>query len=82
MREEAIAALNEELLAKAVEARVVKTGKVRADTTVVSANVDYPTDTGLLARAVSGMSRLVNRIKAVGASRPTLTVRSHGGSMF
>jgi IS5 family transposase len=34
----------------------VKTGKVRADTTVVSANVDYPTDTGLLARAVSRMS--------------------------
>jgi len=32
--------LNEALLAKAVEARVVKTGKVRADTTVVSANVE------------------------------------------
>jgi IS5 family transposase len=69
--EQAIAALNEELLAKAVEARVVKTGKVRADTTVVSANVDYPTDTGLLARAVSRMSRLVGRIKAVGAARRT-----------
>jgi IS5 family transposase len=25
---------------------------VRADTTVVSANVDYPTDSGLLAKAV------------------------------
>lgn len=45
--EQAITALNEQLLATAVEARVVKTGKVRADTTVVSANVDYPTDTGL-----------------------------------
>lgn len=69
--EQTIAALNEELLAKAVEARVVKTGKVRADTTVVSANVDYPTDTGLLARAVSRMSRLVHRIKAVGAAPRT-----------
>jgi IS5 family transposase len=69
--ERAIAAPNEELLAKAVEARVVKTGKVRADTTVVSANVDYPTDTGLLARAVSRMSRLVGRIKAVGAAPRT-----------
>jgi IS5 family transposase len=69
--EQAIAALNDELLAKAVEARVVKTGKVRADTTVVSANVDYPTDTGLLARAVSRMSRLVTRIKAVGAAPRT-----------
>jgi transposase, IS5 family len=69
--EQAIAALNEELLVKAVQARVVKTGKVRADTTVVSANVDYPTDTGLLARAVSRMSRLVGRIKAVGAAPRT-----------
>ena len=69
--EQAIAELNEQLLATAVEARVVKTGKVRADTTVVSANVDYPTDTGLLARAVSRMSRLVVRIQAVGAAPRT-----------
>jgi IS5 family transposase len=69
--EQAIAELNEQLLATAVEARVVKTGKVRADTTVVSANVDYPTDTGLLARAVSRMSRLVGRIRAVGAAPRT-----------
>ena len=69
--QQTITALNDELLAKAVEARVVKTGKVRADTTVVSANVDYPTDTGLLARAVSRMSRLVTRIKAAGAAPRT-----------
>ncbi|ROT34267.1 ISNCY family transposase [Micromonospora sp. HM5-17] len=69
--EQAIAALNEEMLAKACEARLVKTGKVRADTTVVSANVDYPTDTGLLARAVGRMSRLVVRIRAVGGATRT-----------
>ena len=69
--EPAITALNEQLLAKAVEARLVKTGKVRADTTVVSANVDYPTNTGLLARAVRRMSGLVGRIKAVGAAPRT-----------
>jgi transposase, IS5 family len=69
--EQAIAGLNEQLLATAVQARVVKTGKVRADTTVVSANVDYPTDTGLLARAVSRMTRLVRRIKAAGAAPRT-----------
>ncbi|MER7004949.1 ISNCY family transposase [Dactylosporangium sp. NPDC000555] len=69
--EQAIAELNEQLLATAAEARVVKTGKVRADTTVVSANVDYPTDTGLLARAVGRMSRLVRRIRAVGAAPRT-----------
>ncbi|MGR6320735.1 ISNCY family transposase [Micromonospora soli] len=69
--EQAIAALNEQLLATAVEARLVKTGKVRADTTVVPANVDYPTDTGLLARAVSRITRTVGRIKAAGAAPRT-----------
>jgi transposase, IS5 family len=38
---------------------------------LVSANVDYPTDSGLLARAVSRMSRLVARIKATGAAPRT-----------
>ena len=38
--------LNEALLAKAAEAKVLKTARVRADTTVVPANVKYPTDDG------------------------------------
>jgi IS5 family transposase len=69
--EQAVAELNEELLASAVEARVVKTGKVRADTTVVSANVQYPTDSGLLASAVAKIGRLVRRIKTTGAAPRT-----------
>ena len=69
--EQAVAALNEAVLAKAVETRVVKTGKVRADTTVVSANVTYPTDSGLLARAVVKIGRLVRRIKTAGAASRT-----------
>jgi transposase, IS5 family len=64
----AVAALNEALLAKAVEHKLVKTGKVRADTTVVSANIEYPTDAGLLAKAVSKICRVVSRIKAGGAA--------------
>ena len=32
---------------------MVKTDKVRADTTVVPANVAYPTDSGLLVRAIA-----------------------------
>ena len=47
----AVAGLNEALLAKAAEAKVLRTGRVRADTTVVPANVCYPTDSGLLAKA-------------------------------
>ncbi|MER7284097.1 ISNCY family transposase, partial [Dactylosporangium sp. NPDC000244] len=79
--EQAVAALNEELLATAVEARVVKTGKVRADTTVVSANVQYPTDSGLLARAVVKIGRLVTRIKTVGAApRTTFRDRSRAAA--
>jgi len=38
--------LNEALLAKAAAAKVLKTNRVRADTTVVEANVAYPTDSG------------------------------------
>jgi IS5 family transposase len=75
--EQVVAALNEQLLATAVEARVVKTGKVRADTTVVSANVKYPTDSGLLASAVVKIGRLVRRIKAAGAASRT-TFRDRG----
>jgi IS5 family transposase len=69
--EQAIEALNDALLAKANEATLVKTGKVRADTTVVSANVEYPTDTGLLARVVTKIGGLVRRIKATGAAGRT-----------
>lgn len=63
--------LNEALLARADAAKLVKTGKVRADTTVVSANVEYPTDSGLLARAVTRVGRLVKRIKAAGGATRT-----------
>lgn len=66
-----VAALNEQLLAKATEQKLVKTGKVRADTTVVSANVNYPTDTGLLAQAVGRIGRLVGRTKAAGGAPRT-----------
>ena len=42
----AVDGLNEALLAKAAEAKVLRTGRVRADTTVMPANVCYPTDSG------------------------------------
>lgn len=67
----AVAQLNEALLAKAVQAKLLRMGRVRADTTVVAANVEYPTDTGLLAKAIGKIGRLVRRIKADGAARRT-----------
>ncbi len=48
----AVAGLNEALLAKAAGARLLRTRRLRADTTVIPANVAYPTDSGLLARAI------------------------------
>ncbi len=51
--ESAVNGLNEALLAKAVAAKVLKTNRVRADTTVVEANVSYPTDSSLLAKGVA-----------------------------
>ncbi|CNG88916.1 transposase [Mycobacterium tuberculosis] len=67
-----VAALNEALVIKAADAKLVRTDRIRADTTVVEANVGYPTDSGLLAQAVSTMCRSVARIKTLGgASRTT-----------
>jgi transposase, IS5 family len=42
----AVCGLNDALLAKAEAAKVLKTTRVRADTTVVPANVSYPTRLG------------------------------------
>src|SRR5688500_13914407 len=57
----AVDALNEALLVKAGAAKVIKTNQVRADTTVVPANVTYPTDSGLLVRAITLIVTLVAR---------------------
>jgi transposase, IS5 family len=60
--------LNEALLAKAAEAKMLRVGRVRADTTVVAANVQRPTDSGLLAKAIGVMNRQIGRIKTAGAA--------------
>jgi transposase, IS5 family len=69
--DEAVAGLNEALLAKAATGKLLRTDKVRADTTVVEADVGYPTDSGLLAKAVGAMARSVARIKAAGGATRT-----------
>ena len=69
--------LNEALLAKAAEAKLLRTSRVRADTTVVAANVCYPTDSGLLAKAIRRISTAGQRIhNAGGAVRTRLRDRS------
>jgi IS5 family transposase len=75
--EQTVQQLNQALLDKANKAKLLRLGKVRADTTVVPANVTYPTDVGLLATAVTKIAKLVTRIKAAGgATRTTCRDRS------
>ena len=69
--EAAVAGLNEALLVKAAAQKLVRTDKVRADTTVVEAAVAYPTDSGLLAKAVGGIAKTVKRIQAAGGATRT-----------
>ena len=76
----AVDGLNETLLAKAAAAKVLKTNRVRADTTVVEADVVYPTDSGLLAKGVARMAALAKRIQAGGlAVRTPYGPRSETG---
>src|SRR5688572_7856708 len=73
----AVDGCNEALLAKAAEARLLRTTRLRADTTVVPADVAYPTDSGLLAKAVRRIAATGRRIKAAGgATRTRLRDRS------
>jgi transposase, IS5 family len=69
--EGAVAGLNEALLAKAAGQKLLRTARVRADTTVIAANVAYPTDSGLLARAAGKMARTVRRVQAAGGATRT-----------
>jgi IS5 family transposase len=64
----AVDGLNEALLAKAAEAKLLRCSRVRVDTTVVPANVAYPTDSGLLAKAVRRIAATGRRIKAAGGA--------------
>jgi transposase, IS5 family len=69
--EEAVAGLNEALWAKASAAKLLRTARVRADTTVIGANVAYPTDSGLLAKAVGRLVRTARRVQAAGGATGT-----------
>jgi transposase, IS5 family len=68
---------------KAAQAKVLKTNKLRDDTTVVPANVAYPTDSGLLAKGVAKMANLRRRtgeakdeVKAMNADTAALASKA------
>jgi len=68
-----VAGLNEALLAKAAAAKLLRTVRMQADTdtTVIPANVAYPTDSGLLARAVGKVVRTAGRVQGAGGAPGT-----------
>jgi IS5 family transposase len=70
--QDAVARLNEALWARAAGQKLLRTARVRADTTVISANVAYPTDCGLLATAVGKLVRAARRVQAAGGAPCTI----------
>jgi transposase, IS5 family len=67
----AVAGLNEALLARAAGQKLLRTARLRAGTTVVPANVSYPTDSGLLAKAIRRIAATGRRIQAAGGATRT-----------
>jgi transposase, IS5 family len=68
---EVIQELNAALVAKLAAGKLLRARKLRVDTTVVEADIDYPTDADLLEGAVRKLGGLVRRIKGRGAASRT-----------
>jgi transposase, IS5 family len=68
---EVVEDLNDALLRLAVEKKVLRSRRLRVDTTAIEADVRYPTDSGLCAHAASRLKRVVDRVKKAGLSART-----------
>lgn len=64
-RPDTIGELNRVLIDLGVEAGVVDVSRVRVDTTTVEANIAYPTDSGLLTKAIRQLTSNANTLSAV-----------------
>ena len=60
-----VRALNDALVLKLKEGKVVRGRKLRIDTTVVESDIHHPTDTGLLVDSIRVISRVVSKLKKV-----------------
>ena len=63
--ENTVRALNDALVLKLKEGKVVRGKKLRIDTTVVESDIHHPTDTGLLTDGIRVITRVVSRLKKV-----------------
>jgi IS5 family transposase len=68
---EVVEQLNSALLGKLADDKLLRGRKLRVDTTVVEADIDYPTDADLLEHAVRKLGGLVRRVKGRGAASRT-----------
>lgn len=68
---ELIEELNQILIEKAIEQKVIRGRKLRVDTTVVEADIHYPTDASLLADGVKVITRTVKKLKKIADSVST-----------
>jgi transposase, IS5 family len=82
---ELIEQLNVELLGKATDAGLVNLARVRVDSTVVEADIRFPTDSGLLTAAISRIAVRLGRLRAknvpVAFVDRTAAARSHQHSI-
>jgi IS5 family transposase len=69
--EETIERLNEALLTKLKEQKLLRARKLRVDTTVMQADIDHPTDADLLEKATRKLGGLARRINKRGAATRT-----------
>ena len=60
-----VRALNDALVLKLKEGKVIRGKKLRIDTTVVESDIHHPTDTGLLTDGIRVITRVVSRLKKV-----------------
>lgn len=63
---DAVDKMNTALLQHLKGERILKTKKLRMDTTVVESNIAYPTDAGLLSQGIKTINRLVSKFKKAG----------------
>lgn len=68
---EVVEEINNILVKKAKEQKIIRGKKMRADTTVVESNIHYPTDLGLIADSIRVITRTVKRIKSLGGATRT-----------
>jgi IS5 family transposase len=62
---ETVRSLNDALVLKLKEGKVIRGKKLRIDTTVVESDIHHPTDTGLLNDGIRVITRVISKLKRV-----------------